>query len=427
MGSAILKREAKQRFETSLEAHDVVMSVQPRLASTPVPIEESKLDLEATGTIDVAVYGDVTGLRAEWDDIAARSPSSLYQTFEWVETWSRHAGRGAKMSPRIVVGRKRGKVLFLLPLSTYRRGIYRMVSYLADTHSNFCMGLFDTDLIPRLTIADMKALVAKLSELLAPVDVLEFCCQPVGWNETTNPFALLRWQQSHNMGYALSLEGGFEAALNRRNGARKRKKFRWQTNRLKAVGGGHLRVASTPQEVDRFMDRAMELTAKRFNKAGIWNTFENDGVVPFFRELATSSLAMKDPALLIYGLEIEGKLRAVFAGGIRNGQFHGCFTAIADDEYASVSPGEMLIYLVIEDCVKRGLHTFDLGRGEERYKTSWCDQRVAMFETTIAVKRTAIGYAVYERVKLSTKRVMRSNRTLWNGCKRLRARLYGRV
>lgn len=423
MGSAILKRDAKARFATSLAAHDVV----PAAAGAPVPLAKSKLDLAATGTIELSVYDDMAGLRDEWDDIVSRAPSSLYQSYDWVESWSRHAGRGAKMDPRIVVGRKRGEVLFILPLSIYRRGIYRMVSYLSDTHSNFCMGLFDKDLIPRLTSADMKALVAEMADLLAPVDVLEFCCQPVSWDATTNPFALLRWQESHNLGYALSLEGGFDAALNRRNGSRKRKKFRSQTNKLKSVGGGHLRIASTPDEVNWFMDTAMDLTAKRFDKAGIWNTFENEGVVPFFRELATASLGQDEPALLIYGLEIDGELRAVFAGGILNGQFHGCFTAIADDAYTAISPGEMLIYLVIEDCVKRGLHTFDLGRGEERYKTSWCDQRLAMFETNIALKRTALGYTSYVQAKLFAKRLMRSNPKLWTAGKRLRARLYGRV
>ncbi|MEN0040605.1 MAG: GNAT family N-acetyltransferase, partial [Pseudomonadota bacterium] len=399
-----MKPDAKTGFATTWKVQHPDVAVRPRGA----PIAQSGLNLKATGPIELSVYRDVASLRHEWNDIVSRAPASLYQSFDWVETWSRQAGRGAKMQPRIVVGRKDGKVLFLLPLSTYRRAFYRMLSFLADTHSNFCMGLFDRDLIPRLTKADMQALIAELAELLAPVDVLEFCCQPVGWDDTTNPFALLRWQQSHNMGYALSLEGGFDAALNRRNGARKRKKFRWQTNKLKSVGGAHLRIASTPQEVDSFMDRAMELTSKRFDRAGIWNTFQNEGVVPFFRELATSSLGQDEPALLLYGLEIEGKLRAVFAGGIRSGQFHGCFTAIADDEYTSVSPGEMLIYLVIQDCVGRGLHTFDLGRGEERYKTSWCDQRLAMFETSIALKRTAIGYTTYENVKLSIKRVMRS-------------------
>ena len=115
------------------------------------------------------------------------------------------------------------------------------------------------------------------------------------------------------------------------------------------------------------------------------------------------------------------------AGGIHQGQFSGCFISLANDEYSHISPGEMLIHLIIRDCVDRGLEVFDLGRGEERYKSSWCDTTITMFETNKALSSWGIGFAAYERGKLAIKRAIRNNETLWNIAKKIRARLYGRM
>ncbi len=162
--------------------------------------------------------------------------------------------------------------------------------------------------------------------------------------------AFVERKESHNHAYALDLSDGFDAALDRGNGARKRKKFRWQTNKLKPVGGATLLIADTPDACRRILDAAFAQMAVRFTRSGIWNTFDDAGAQTFFRNAALRSLAEPEPELRLFALEIEGEIRATFAAGIRHGQMSGCFLSIADDEWKSVSPGEMLIYLVIQHC-----------------------------------------------------------------------------
>ena len=159
----------------------------------------------------------------------------------------------------------------------------------------------------------------------------------------------------------------------------------------------------------------------------IWNRFEDVGIDPFVRQTAVSSLDTPNPQLMVYGLEIDGKLRATLAGGIHQGQFSGCFISLADDDYSHISPGELIIHLVTRDCTERGIKVFDLGRGEERFKSSWCDTTITMFETNSALTYWGVGFAAYERAKLTVKRAIRSNQTLWNLAKKARARLYGRM
>ena len=82
-----------------------------------------------------------------------------------------------------------------------------------------------------------------------------------------------------------------------------------------------------------------------------------------------------------------------------------------------------MLYLVIEDCVKRGYSSFDLGRGEERYKSSWCNEVVPMFERFIQVSKRAIAFTVYDHIKVTVKRMIKQNPKLWQFTKQMRARL----
>jgi CelD/BcsL family acetyltransferase involved in cellulose biosynthesis len=92
------------------------------------------------------------------------------------------------------------------------------------------------------------------------------------------------------------------------------------------------------------------------------------------------------------------------------------------DELTHTSPGELLLYLVIEDCTNRGYTSFDLGRGEERYKSSWCNEVVPMFENFIPVSKKATVLIAFDRIKVTFKRFIKQNPKLWQFAKRVRAK-----
>ena len=397
------------------------------MTSDPQFQKSLSLETAGLGQLEVEICDDFGKLKAEWNQLEEEGVCSLYQRFDWIGEWTRKVAVPARMHPRLVIGRQGDVPMFILPLGLRKRGPFNVATWLGDSHSNFHMGLFAKSFIQNAHPQDVRDMMACVTKNLGRVDVLEMCCQPVVWQGFTNPFTFLDWQESHNHGFALDLREGFDAAINRKNGSRKRKKHRWQRNKLVSVGGAELKVARTEEEVDAFMDVAFQQLGKRFDRAGIWNRFEDEGIHAFMRQIAKNALHHEEPELLIYGLEIDGKIRATMAGGIHQKQFSGCFISLADDEYSHISPGEMLIHLIIRDCVDRGLEVFDLGRGEERYKSSWCDTTITMFETNKALSYWGIGFAAYERGKLAIKRAVRNNETLWNIAKKIRARLYGRM
>ena len=308
-----------------------------------------------------------------------------------------------------------------------KRGPFSVATWLGDSHANFHLGLYEEDFLNSIKPTEFRNLILHIIGQIGAVDILELCCQPVVWQGKTNPFTYLKWQESHNHAYALQLDSDFELVLNQRNGAKKRKKFRHQTNLAEKHGGARLLRAKTGEQIDEFLKIALTQISARFDQAGIWNRFDDAGVSEFLGRTAKLSLKSDQPSLIIYALEIGGSIRAVFAGGIHNKHFSGCFISHADDELRSISPGDMLIYLVIQECCEAGLGVFDLGRGEERYKTSWCDATIPMFETMIPFTVKGRAYGSYETTKLLSKRLIRNNKSLWNLAKKARSRFYGRI
>ena len=388
---------------------------------------QGQFSSQGLGTLDVCIRTKFETLEKNWLSLEADGVCSLYQRYHWTKAWYENVGAPARFSPRLIEVSRHGETLCILPMGLRKRGPFTILTWLGDTHTNFHMGLYSPELLKSAKPDDIRSLIDFIVKKVGHADVLELCCQPVVWRGHTNPFTFLKWQESHNHSFALELSSDLNSVLDRKNGARKRKKHRWQTNKLKEYGGAKLLIAKTPEDVDRVLQTSMQQMSQRFDRSGIWNRFEDIGVGDFFREMAIAQLDEQEPALLLYGLEIDGELQATFAGGVSQKQFSGCFISLTDGEFSKISPGELMIYLVIEDCVKKGLEVFDLGRGEERYKTSWCDVTIPMFDTAIALTKLGILFALYERIKSSAKRIVRNNSSLWNLAKKVRARLYGRV
>ena len=397
------------------------------MLTRPIPLNSTDLETIGFGKVTIEVFEDFQPLESQWRHLEGTGVCSVYQRYDWISNWANNVAEPARMEKRIVFGHHNGSPLFILALGFRHRGPFTIATWLGDSHSNFHMGVYSKSFVQNVRPDDIRNVIKCITDNIGHADILELCCQPVMWQGYTNPLTFLHWQESHNHAFALDISDGLDAALNRKSGARKRKKIRWQQNKLKPVGGATLRIAETEAQVNEFLDVSFSQMAKRFDQAGIWNRFEDEGVGSFMRELATLSLGKQEPELMIYGLEIDGKLRATFAGGVRNGQFSGCFISFGEDEYSYISPGEMIIHLVIQDCVNKGFNTFDLGRGEERYKTSWCDTTIPMFETNIALTKRAFAFSAYERLKNSAKRLVRNNQVLWALAKKVRAKYYGRM
>ncbi len=377
----------------------------------------------AVGRVSVSVCRDMAEIETLWRKFEETGICSIYQRFDWSSKWMETTGKAKGASPYIVVGMISGRPVFLFPFAVFCRGPFCIASWMGGSHSNFNMGIYDRHFLENVRLCDMRAIFKLISRFATDIDVLELCCQPMSWQGYNNPFNFLKRTESPNHAFSMQLAETFDLVLASHNAKKKRKKHRWQMRALEPFGGAKVIRAETDTEIARLLDAAFEQIKLRLARMGVANMFEEEGIRDFFYDLALESVGKENPSLVIYGLEVDGKIRATFAGGGHQGRFSGCFTSIATDDLTRISPGELLLYHVIEDCTTRGYTSFDLGRGEERYKSSWCNEVVPMFETFIPVSKKAIVLTVYDRSSVTFKRLIKRNPKLWRFAKQIRARL----
>ncbi len=179
----------------------------------------------------------------------------------------------------------------------------------------------------------------------------------------------------------------------------------------------------------RLLETFFRQKGDRLRKSGIHNVFNTAGAREMLSTLALSSLGTREPLLRMHALEIGGKIRAVFGGGIRGRHLSGYFSSISEDELIDISPGEMLLYLLAEHYCSAGMETMDLGAGDERYKRSWCDERQELFDVIVSVGAMGAVLASADKLGYRLRRALRSSPQVWDAIttlRRARARLFWR-
>jgi CelD/BcsL family acetyltransferase involved in cellulose biosynthesis len=80
------------------------------------------------------------------------------------------------------------------------------------------------------------------------------------------------------------------------------------------------------------------------------------------------------PTIELYSLDLNGRSVATYVGAVQGGRFSGMATSFdMASETIKTSPGELLLADLIRLKCDEGYAAFDLGIGEARYKTTFCD------------------------------------------------------
>ncbi|MCW5715377.1 MAG: GNAT family N-acetyltransferase [Bauldia sp.] len=372
------------------------------------------------GEVILSVHSRPDAIEAIWRSFEATAIKSVYQRYDWVKAWCEHAAPGLGIEPVIVLGSRRGRPVIILPLGRrHTRGGW-VVEWLGCSHVNIGLGLFDRSFATSLDGAGTRKLLDEVLRSIAPVDVLALRNQPLRWQGVANPFAGLPGRITDQPVLAIALQPDFETMLAGPDGARKRKKMRWQANTLVSVGGHRFVHATDRETALGLLDAFLRQKDAQFAQAGIANVFADAGTIAFFRSLVLNSLGQTAPLIELYGIEIEGVVRATFAAGIDDGRLHGYFSGMNLDAYQRVSPGELLLANLIRRSCERGLGVVDLGVGEDRYKASWHPVREEQFATFLGASVRGRLAVTWHALAQSARVRIRANRTAWAVVKRIR-------
>src|SRR5688572_24167817 len=90
--------------------------------------------IERTGTagsaIRLSIHTDLAAVEQDWRAFEQTADCTVFQTFDWLETWQRCIGTLTGTTPAIVVGRQGEAIVFILPLAVEPRGFVRRLTFL---------------------------------------------------------------------------------------------------------------------------------------------------------------------------------------------------------------------------------------------------------------------------------------------------------
>lgn len=119
---------------------------------------------------------------------------------------------------------------------------------------------------------------------------------------------------------------------------------------------------------DRAMEALWEWKSQQYRRTGTLNVFRLDWIVEFLQNLRRKQTEKFSGALS--ALYLEDQVIAVHFG-IRSRDVLAWWFPSYDNRVSKYSPGSILLTKVLQQAAATGIVRVDLGRGNERYKTSF--------------------------------------------------------
>jgi CelD/BcsL family acetyltransferase involved in cellulose biosynthesis len=352
--------------------------------------------------------------------------ATVYQRRAFIASWlDAHAPGATSGEPRILVARYEGDWVLILPLVVERRAGLRVARFVGGHHANHNMPIFRPCRFADLPAGHIAMWLRDMAKK-ERIDAFVFERQPREWDGHANPLvAALGGSLSPTLAQDVVLTDGFEELLKRHNGASKRKKLKAKEKILKAAGDYEIVLTRDSAECKDLLDVFFQQKSERLRALGISDPFGEDQTRDFFRRMADQTDGY-DALLKIAALKAGGAYRAIFGFAVHKTRVSLMVLSFSQDELTRASPGETLLFRLFEMFCVHGVTHVDFGVGRERYKDSWADTEIALYDTMLPISTAGRAYVAARRVKLAVERGIRNNPRLWAGFKQARRLLGGR-
>ncbi len=379
-----------------------------------------RLCSESGEPLSLAVVSTLEALAGDWQALQQRAPVSPYQSFDLAEPWLLHAAGAAGFEPRIGVLRNaKGEVAMILPFGLIHRLGTAVGVYLGGSHFNVNLPLVDPslDLGPGSIVQILDAYCR-----ITGADLLHLFHQPVAWRGKPHPFLCLPHHDAPDDISLISIDGGdFPRFLATEVARKARSELRRKAAKFAEAGARTVR-ATTPQDVERFIDAFTLQKSQRLAAQGLDDPFAAPGIKAFFRDAALRGVHQPDGMEFHALASPDGHLLAVRAGARHQDQYALMVQSFdGDDPLARYSPSEYLIAEVLADACRRGFTDFDFGVGPNRSKKVWTNGVAKLFDVTYAINAKGRLYAGLMQLTGVAMRYIKRNPRLFSAVQDARA------
>lgn len=375
-------------------------------ASTPAMPDTTAAGAVSRPWASIAIETDIAALADRWRAFEATALVTPYQSYDWIRPFVETIGAAHAMILRYaLVHDADGKLCALLPLTITGRNGFRFAELIGGKHANYHMGLYAPAFAAQLDAALTERMLTEIGTAIGGLDALAFVNQPVTWQGIANPAARLAAGPSPSRAYKLALiAGDGDATLKRSMSSHARKKLKNKHSRFKDLGPSILMRATNPEDAARIIDIFLAQKAERFRAMGVPDPFAEPAARAFLARGATGSGSQR-PSIELYALELGGHAVATYIGAVQGERFSGMATSFdMGSDAVKTSPGELLLAELIRLKAGEGIATFDLGVGEARYKTTFCDDHDDLVDSFLPLTFKGRLFARIARTKRELKR-----------------------
>lgn len=314
------------------------------------------------------------GLAREWDELLRDAPgASIFQSWEWIETWLETVHPTARMM--LLTVRDGPRLVAAAPLYRSRMRLLRLLGYdclrvLGDQFS----GAEYPDLLVRGGYQDrvIARLVAELARGRQRWDCL-WLPNVAGWTgaaerlralateggchlfERQRDFAVLPLPATHDAFFA-ALSGNARSTLRR------------QQKRLEETHAVSFERCERVEQLGEHLCALFELHALRWSEEGQSGSFARKPLMRRFYE-RFAPRALERGWLRLFALRLNGEIQAVQYGYAFNGTYMQLQEGF--NPAAEAGLGNVLRNRSIAACIEERLHTYDFLGGFSEHKRRW--------------------------------------------------------
>ncbi len=317
------------------------------------------------------------------------------------------------------------RIVAILPLTLIHKPGHRVLTWLGNKHFNYLGGLYDTTWLENLDEDSFKSLWSRIKSRLPRYDILSLNDQPSQYptqqGQRISPFLWLGSAPAPNTAHQLIYpHHNWPELLASMRNKKTRKRMRNEESRLSREGDLQWKVVETEAEIDQHLPTLLEQRRARLQELGITPEKDQAHYLALYREMLVDSLRNGDQNMRMMIITLDTELLAGIVFFTWKNSYFPLINSMTQSHFRRWSPGEYLLRLMMIQGCKEQIHAVDYGPGEDKYKTAWCNQDTALFDTQ--VPETLLGHIIVGlyRLQSRTKRTIKNTPHLWDIYRKVR-------
>ncbi|WP_068088476.1 GNAT family N-acetyltransferase [Polycladidibacter stylochi] len=305
-----------------------------------------------------------------WRDLQSTGVFGPFQSYEWCEAYTTHMAQTERAEYFIVSGSYEGRIVFIFPMTIYRRGGAKILKALADPINGENVGLWCAEFHALAKGSSLDRQIRNLARQ-SGVDIINLRNIPQKLIGKPNPVASVHNKKSSVPIYGMQLSEKITDILNIYQSESERDRLSAERRRLHALGNTMAEMVVIPYEKRIAINSMQNHHNKRQRRTGEPPFIDSKNKRAFLEALISNEDQRNPLEIEIYRLKVSGAIRSLFIGIKCQDSFH-CLAASTDQGFiGTLNPQSVLLYEMLSDMCNRGFKNFYFHPGTDALRASW--------------------------------------------------------